>query len=79
MPQKICIHCKRIISVDGFWKENHEMSTEAASLGIEGTICPDCTFEKFPKFYGLDHTPGRGYLNTLKLISKPFSSIKRMV
>jgi hypothetical protein len=80
MPQKLCIHCKRIFSIDGSWKEYCETSPESASLGIKSTICPDCTYEKYPKFYDIHHSPTRRkYLNTIKLVSKPLSSIKRLV
>ena len=79
MPQRICTHCKRIISVDGFWKEYYERSAESASLEMKGTICPDCSIEKYPQFYGIHHSKSRGYSNALKLVAKPLSSIKRMV
>ena len=79
IQQKICIYCKRIISLDGSWKEYKECSAKSSSLDMKSTICPNCSFEKYPKFYGIHHAPNRVDLKKKKWISKVLSSFKRMV
>jgi hypothetical protein len=77
--QKICIYCKRIISPDGSWKEYNETHSKIGSLEMKRTICPDCSFEKYPKFYGINHSSVKRGLRKKKSVSMALSSFTRMV
>jgi hypothetical protein len=77
--QKICIYCKRIISPDGSSKEYNEIPSKLGSLNMTSTICRDCSFEKYPRFYGIDHSPNKIGLKKKQSVSKAFSSFKNMV
>ena len=46
----ICGYCNNIY-IDGIWREPAEIDPEFMSLELKKTICPDCTFERYPKFY----------------------------
>ena len=43
--------CCKNICIDGIWGEPAEIDLEFMSLELKSTICPDCTFERYPKFY----------------------------
>ena len=79
MQQKICVYCKRIISSDGSWKEYNEIPPKFGSLDMKRTICPDCSFEKYPKFYGVDHSPNKIGLKKKKSVSMAILSFTRMI
>ena len=46
----ICGCCNNIY-IAGIWREPAEVDLEFMSLELKKTICPDCTFERYPKFY----------------------------
>ena len=46
----LCGHCNNIY-IDGIWREPTEIDHEFMSLVLKSTICPDCTLERYPKFY----------------------------
>jgi hypothetical protein len=77
--QKLCIYCKRLISPDGFWIDYIETPSKFVSLDMKSTICPECSFEKYPKFYGINHSPKKRRLKKKKSISMILSSFTRMV
>jgi hypothetical protein len=77
--QKICIYCKRIISPDGSWKENNETHFKFGTLDSKRTICPDCSFEKYPKFYGINHSPNKRGLKKKKSVSMALSSLLDLI
>ena len=79
MQQKICIYCKRIISPDGSWKEYNDTHSKFGSSEMKRTICPDCSFEKYPKFYGINRSPMKRGLKKKKSVSMAFSFLTRMV
>jgi hypothetical protein len=70
----ICIYCKRI-NVDGTWKEPIAIDIKFTPLELKSTICPNCTFERFPKFYVSDHSSNDR--STKRIVSKTFSFFKR--
>ena len=78
-PQKICTFCKKVLSMDGSGTEYNEKSSQSAFMDMNITICPDCTFEKYPKFYGIRRTPNRGYSNNKKLVSKSLAFFNDML
>ena len=71
-----CICCNRV-NVDGTWREAAEIDPKLIPLELKGSICPNCTFEKFPNFYVGDRfsTDKR----TKKVALKLFSFIKGIV
>ena len=77
--QKICIYCKRIISPDGSWKEYNETHSKFGTLDGKRTICPDCSFKKYPKFYGINHSSNKIGLKKKKSVSMALSFFTRMV
>ena len=40
--------------MDGSWTEYNERSLMSAYIDMNITICPDCSVEKYPKFYGTE-------------------------
>jgi hypothetical protein len=79
VQQKICIYCKRIISFDGSYKKYNAESAKFASMDMKSTICPDCSFEKYPKFYGIDQSPNRIGLKKKKSVSLALSSLLELI
>jgi hypothetical protein len=79
MQQKICIYCKRIISFDGSWKEYNDIPPEFTSLDMKSTICPNCSFEKYPKFYGINHFPNKIGLKKKKSVSIALSTLLELI
>ena len=77
--QKICIYCKRIISPDGSWKEYNETHSKFGSLEMNRTICPDCSFEKYPKFYKNNQSPNKVGLKKKKSVSMAISSLLELI
>lgn len=45
-----CGGCNNIY-IDGMWREPAGIDPEFTSLELKSTICPDCTIERYPKFY----------------------------
>ena len=46
----LCGHCNNIFT-DGIWREPAEIDLEFMRMELKSTICPDCTMERYPKFY----------------------------
>ena len=77
--QKICIYCKKIISPDGSWIEFNETLSKFSSLDMKSTICPDCSFEKYPKFYKTNQSPNKVGLKKKKSVSMAISSLLELI
>ena len=66
--------CCNNISIDGIWREPVESDIEFMNLELKSSICPDCTLERYPKFY-MSNSSSKDRI-TIKLAAKIGSFLK---
>ena len=59
--------CCNNISIDGIWREPVKSDLEFMNLELKSTICPDCTLERYPKFYMSNSSSKDGVAKKLAL------------
>jgi hypothetical protein len=70
----LCIYCNKI-NVDGTWRRPMEIDLKFMPLDIKNTICQNCSFERFPKFYMSNSSSNDR--RTKRIASKIFSFLKK--
>ena len=69
-----CIYCNKIYFY-GEWRNVDDIDHKFMALEIKSTICQNCSFERFPKFYmSKNSSKGR---RTKRNVSKFYSIFKR--
>ena len=71
---KLCIYCNAIY-LYGEWRNVDEIDQKFMPLEIKNTICQNCSFERFPKFY-MNKNTSKGK-RTKRSASKFFFFFKR--
>jgi len=69
----LCVYCNKI-NVYGTWREPDKIDPKFMPLEIKSTICQDCSFERFPKFYMSNSSSNDR--RTIRIASKIYSFLK---
>jgi hypothetical protein len=69
----LCIYCNQIF-LYGEWRNVDEIDHKFMPLEIKNTICQNCSFERFPKFYMSKSSSKDKW--TKRIASKFYSIIK---
>jgi len=70
----LCLYCNKICYC-GEWRNVDEIDQKLMPSEIKNTICQNCSFERFPKFYmGENSSNGR---RTKRNVKKFFSIFKK--
>jgi len=72
---KLCVYCNKI-NVDGTWRNPAKINPKFMPLEIKSTICQNCSFERFPRFY-LSNSSSNDR-RTKRIASKIYSFLKRV-
>jgi hypothetical protein len=71
----LCVYCNKI-NVDGTWRDPVKIDPKLMPLELKSTICQNCSFVRFPKFY-LSNISSNDR-RTKRIASKIYSFIKRV-